>query len=325
MNPGPPRSSAAPPANVAHEMERAPRISVTWMGHSTVLVDVDGVRILTDPLLTRRLAHLRRRAPAPTVGPVDVVLISHVHMDHLHLPSLRKTASGARLIVPEGARRLVRRLPCRLDRGGSTRCDRPLPRPREREIGGRRRGCPRLSPPRSRSALAGRARTGRVRGAGRRAGCVLRGRHRSLRGHARAGPLDVALLPIWGWGRTLGERHLNPETAAVATSWLDPTTVVPIHWGTYSAVRFGRATRLVRSAADHIPRCARRPRAGGPSLRAATGRFVATRHGRRRQLTRATGPETSPWLSADAWRSPWRPAAPQPSSSPPAVARSPSR
>jgi L-ascorbate metabolism protein UlaG (beta-lactamase superfamily) len=50
----------------------------------------------------------------------------------------------------------------------------------------------------------------------------------------------VALLPIWGWGRTLGERHLNPETAAVATSWLDPTTVVPIHWGTYSAVRFGR-------------------------------------------------------------------------------------
>jgi L-ascorbate metabolism protein UlaG (beta-lactamase superfamily) len=53
------------------------------------------------------------------------------------------------------------------------------------------------------------------------------------------GPLDVALLPIWGWGHTLGERHLNPESAAIATSWLDPTTVVPIHWGTYSAIRFG--------------------------------------------------------------------------------------
>ena len=54
------------------------------------------------------------------------------------------------------------------------------------------------------------------------------------------GPLDVALLPIWGWGRTLGERHLNPESAATATSWLDPTIVVPIHWGTYSALRLGR-------------------------------------------------------------------------------------
>ena len=78
---------------------------MTWLGHSTVLVEVDGVRILTDPLVTRRLVHLRRRAPTPTVDPVDVVLISHVHMDHLHLPSLRMTASGARLIVPEGAAR----------------------------------------------------------------------------------------------------------------------------------------------------------------------------------------------------------------------------
>ena len=65
------------------------------MGHSTVLVEVDGVRILTDPLLTRRLVHLRRRAPMPTVDPVDVVLISHVHMDHLHLPSLRTIGVGA--------------------------------------------------------------------------------------------------------------------------------------------------------------------------------------------------------------------------------------
>ena len=62
---------------------------MTWLGHSTVLVDVDGVRILTDPLVTRRLAHLRRRVPMLTVDPVDVVLISHVHMDHLHRPSLR--------------------------------------------------------------------------------------------------------------------------------------------------------------------------------------------------------------------------------------------
>jgi len=56
------------------------------------------------------------------------------------------------------------------------------------------------------------------------------------------GPLDVALLPIWGWGPTLGERHLDPGRAAVATEWIDPRTVVPIHWGTYSPVRAGRGS-----------------------------------------------------------------------------------
>ena len=106
-------------------------------------------------------------------------------------------------------------------------------------------------------------------------------------GMRELGPLDVALLPIWGWGQTLGERHLNPESAAIATKWLDPTTVVPIHWGTYSPLASRPwATRLDRPAAQRIPRCPGRPRARRPSLRAATGRLAAGRH--RRRLTRAT-------------------------------------
>ncbi len=210
------------------------------MGHSTVLVEVDGIRILTDPLLTRRLAHLRRRAPTPTVGPVDVVLVSHVHMDHLHLPSLRMTASGARLIVPEGAARLVRKIPVH-------------------SIEEVRRGAVvRLRGPTSGMAavdvevvhahhLSGRGPHSRV--SAPPVGYVMRAAGRAVYfagdtdlfdGMRELGRLDVALLPIWGWGRTLGERHLNPESAATATGWLDLTTVVPIHWGTYSALRFGR-------------------------------------------------------------------------------------
>jgi L-ascorbate metabolism protein UlaG (beta-lactamase superfamily) len=236
-----PQPSAAAAANDRgeQEIERAPRISVTWMGHSTVLVDVDGVRILTDPLLTRRLLHLRRRAPTLTVGPVDAVLVSHVHMDHLHRSSLRMTASGARLIVPEGAARLVRRLPVSS----------------VEEV--RRCAIVRLRDPASgRSAvdvevvpahhLSGRGPHSRV--SAPPVGYVMRVAERAVYfagdtdlfdGMRALGPLDVALLPIWGWGRSLGERHLNPESAAIATSWLDPTTVVPIHWGTYSALRFG--------------------------------------------------------------------------------------
>jgi L-ascorbate metabolism protein UlaG (beta-lactamase superfamily) len=240
MNASPHRSSAPRDSQRrSQEVDRAPRISVTWMGHSTVLVDVDGVRILTDPLLTRRLAHLRRRTPTPTVGPVDAVLVSHVHMDHLHRPSLRMTASGARLIIPEGAAPLVRRI-------------------RFRSIDEVRRGVVvRLRDPANGRAavdvevvhahhLSGRGPHSRV--SAPPVGYVMRVAGRAvyfagdtdLFDDMRAlGPLNVALLPIWGWGRTLGERHLNPESAATATSWLDPTTVVPIHWGTYSAVRLG--------------------------------------------------------------------------------------
>jgi L-ascorbate metabolism protein UlaG (beta-lactamase superfamily) len=65
---------------------------ITWVGHATVLVAMDGVRLLTDPLLRARVAHLRRRAkvdPKAFRG-IDAVLISHGHYDHLDLPSLER-------------------------------------------------------------------------------------------------------------------------------------------------------------------------------------------------------------------------------------------
>jgi L-ascorbate metabolism protein UlaG (beta-lactamase superfamily) len=49
-----------------------------------------------------------------------------------------------------------------------------------------------------------------------------------------APPLDVALLPVWGWGPTLGPGHLDPESAALALTLLRPRRAVPIHWGTYA-------------------------------------------------------------------------------------------
>ncbi len=92
-------------------MVTQPEVSITWVGHATVLLEIDGLRLLTDPILTSRVAHLRRRVAAPTIGAVDVVLISHLHMDHLHLRSLRMAAVGARVIAPRGAGRLFRSLP----------------------------------------------------------------------------------------------------------------------------------------------------------------------------------------------------------------------
>jgi len=57
---------------------------------------------------------------------------------------------------------------------------------------------------------------------------------------ATLGRLDVALLPVWGWGPTLGMGHLDPERAALAASLLQPRLCLPIHWGTFYPYGMGR-------------------------------------------------------------------------------------
>ena len=96
-------STPTPPA--------APDVRVTWVGHATALLDYGDFRILTDPLLRSRVAHLRRRGevPAPSVADVDLVLLSHAHMDHLHVPSLRRIAPTIPVVAPRGTRSLLRR------------------------------------------------------------------------------------------------------------------------------------------------------------------------------------------------------------------------
>ena len=85
--------------------------SVTWTGHSTVLIDVDGYRVITDPLLTRRVAHLRRRRELPSAdhADVDLTLLSHIHLDHLHLPSIRQLRPATAFVVPRNASPLLRK------------------------------------------------------------------------------------------------------------------------------------------------------------------------------------------------------------------------
>lgn len=210
-------------------------VRLTWVGHATVAIDVGAVRIVTDPALTRRLAHLRRRVPEVDLGSVDAVLISHVHMDHLHLRSLRRVSSGARLIAPRGARTLVE--PC-----GFTAIDDVDPGDELDHAGvrievvhavhGSGRGPhSRISaPPVGYIVDAGGVRI------------YFAGDTDLFPEMGELGRIDVALLPIWGWGPTLGELHLDPSSAATAARLIGATTVVPIHWGTYSPVRLGRGS-----------------------------------------------------------------------------------
>jgi L-ascorbate metabolism protein UlaG (beta-lactamase superfamily) len=54
------------------------------------------------------------------------------------------------------------------------------------------------------------------------------------------GSVDVALLPIWGWGPSVGPGHLDPEGAAAAAAVIAPTIAIPIHWGTLALPRPAR-------------------------------------------------------------------------------------
>ncbi len=239
----------------AQHRPQAGHVSITWLGHASVLVEAaDGhggvTRVLTDPALTVRLAHLRRRVPLVAPPPVDVVAVSHVHMDHLHLRSLRLVPGHGRVVVPRGAGRLVADLPRRevvevvngdvVDTGAVS-------------AAGLQESEGTTSAPvvtvRTVPANHSNSRGPQSRVIAEPVGYVIEAHGRriyfagdtdlfdEMRDLGSLGRIDVALIPIWGWGPTLGERHLDPTTAATAVQWIDPVTVVPIHWGTYSPLR----------------------------------------------------------------------------------------
>ncbi len=100
----------------------APRDGVTFIGHSSFLLALDGCTALVDPVFTRRLVVLRRqRHPGldwRSLPPIDVVLLTHAHMDHLNITSLRRAIRRTRrlrgrppeVVVPAGVESLVARL-----------------------------------------------------------------------------------------------------------------------------------------------------------------------------------------------------------------------
>ncbi|MFB0632639.1 MBL fold metallo-hydrolase [Streptomyces sp. AB3(2024)] len=211
-------------------------VEITWWGHATCTVRDSGVRVLTDPLFARRFAHLRRRrgaVPPPEAAEADVVLVSHLHADHLHLPSLALLPVGSRLVVPRGAGRAVPGLArlARIRRLAVTEVapgDEVAVREgvRVRAVSARHDGR-RLPLGPQRAPALGYV----VQGAARTYFAGDTGLFEAMA--EEVGPVDVALLPVGGWGPYLGPGHLDPERAARAAALLGPTAAVPVHYGTY--------------------------------------------------------------------------------------------
>src|SRR5690348_15885712 len=87
-------------------------LAVTWWGHASATAEIGGVRVASDPLLTDRILHLRRytRTPGVTAAVADVVLLSHLHADHLQVLSLRRFGPDVPVLVPRGGESLLKRL-----------------------------------------------------------------------------------------------------------------------------------------------------------------------------------------------------------------------
>ncbi len=197
---------------------------ITYLGHATVLVELGGVRILTDPVLRARVAHLRRHGRSPGVPrDIDAVLISHLHHDHLDLPSLRRLAGRPRVIAPAGARSLVGRAGFDVEE---------LEQGRGTEISAVRVEAVRAVHPPERLPVRGpwAEPVGFVIGA--QPSVYFAGDTDLFPEMAELAPLDVALLPVAGWGPRLGPGHMDAERAARAAAVLRPRVAIPIHWGT---------------------------------------------------------------------------------------------
>jgi L-ascorbate metabolism protein UlaG (beta-lactamase superfamily) len=187
--------------------------------------------VLTDPVLSGRIAHLRRHGGAVDVaalGPLDAVLVSHAHLDHLHAASLRRLATKRpqpALVTPRGLGGHVAKLGfdrvVELSAGEGTEVA-GLPIAATPAIHDTRRR------PFGRRIEAVGYLLGR---AGRQT--YFAGDTEAFLGMAAlADDLVAALLPVWGWGPTLGPGHLDPRAAADALRLLRPRLAIPIHWGT---------------------------------------------------------------------------------------------
>ena len=208
----------------------APGTRISFLGHASTVIEIDGLRIVTDPVLRRLVGPLYRRVPQPLTEPLtdpDVVLISHLHLDHYDPRSLRLFRRDTPVVAPVGAGLSLRWR-------GFTDIHEVSPGERLR-LGGvdivateaKHRG--------TRHPLA--ARTPSL-------GYVISGSYSVyfagdtgfFSGIRDVWPerLDVALLPIAGIGPLMPEfKHMSPRHAVKAMDLLRPRLVVPIHWGTY--------------------------------------------------------------------------------------------
>jgi L-ascorbate metabolism protein UlaG (beta-lactamase superfamily) len=209
-----------------------PGTIVTFVGHATTCIQMDGTAVVTDPLLRDRLWHLRRDEPCVEDGclPVDelsAVMISHLHMDHADVSSLRRIPTNVPVIAPSGTGGYLR---TRLSQTVHT-----IDEWESYSLG---------SVDVIRVPAAHRGPGSSLAPLSASAGYIVRGTSTvyfagdtalfdGMQELGEAFDIDLALLPVWGYGPNLRGDHMTPRDAAQALTMLRPRLAVPIHWGTF--------------------------------------------------------------------------------------------
>jgi L-ascorbate metabolism protein UlaG (beta-lactamase superfamily) len=193
------------------------------------VIDLEGTRVVTDPVLRARIWHLRRDGlvASDALVNLDAILVSHAHFDHLDLRSLDRFDRKLLVVAPPGVGRLVRRRGferlVELDVGEELPLGAVRIRATHAEHESNRGPFSRTTP--SLGYL--------VEG---RTSVYFAGDTGLFPEMSAIGPVDVALLPVAGWGPRLGAGHLDPAGAAEALRLLRPQAALPIHWGTFRRV-----------------------------------------------------------------------------------------
>jgi len=215
----------------------------TWLGHSTVLLELDGRRVLTDPVFGKRASPIgfvgpKRFHPVPVelteLPPIDVVLLSHDHFDHLDRPTMIALAkTGVPVVTALGVGVHLEKYGfaaaqvTELDWGESAR------------VG----GVDFIATPAQH--FSGRSLTTRNKTLW--ASWVIRGANHSVffsgdsgltpqfaEIGAAYGPFDLVMLEIGAYHPSWGTIHLGPANALEAFAMLGSGTLLPVHWGTFS-------------------------------------------------------------------------------------------
>lgn len=220
---------------------------LAWLGHSTVLVEAGGARVLADPLLRNRVGGLRRTVPLPARAAalldegVDAVVLSHLHHDHCDLPTLRRLPAR-HLLVPPGAAAFLAAhgVPGAVELAPGERAE-VAPGVEVTAVPAEHDG--RREPFGPRASSVGHLVETASATAWLAGDTGLFDALAGLPGHGRRGVVDVAAVPVWGWGPNLGPGHLDPTAAAEAVARVAAAQAVPVHWGTLHPAGLARVMR----------------------------------------------------------------------------------
>lgn len=209
-------------------------LAITYLGHATTLLQTSTVNIITDPiftsfaLLSKRL--VRPGVPFRKLPPIDLIIVSHPHFDHMSLPTLKRFPRETPTIVPRGCLGLVSKTGLKqivgLSLGESCQIKGITISATAAQHWGRRTP---YSPERGYCSYVVDTPAGSIFFAGDS------GYFSGFRELGERRPIDIALLPISAYNPPPFRRnHMSPEDALVAYGDLGARYLIPIHWGTFA-------------------------------------------------------------------------------------------